>query len=190
VAVVTLFFHTMHVYVIVPLESRRIVPCAVTDHPTAAWVAQRLRKAIPINQKPKYVVCDHDRQYGAEFERVAQTTGIEVFHTPYQAPLANAICERFIGSLRRVCLDYVLVLSVRQPLRILTEYVRYFNQSRPHQGIAQRIPESVAFPRTVASTEKVAPFSAIPAATVKRTTGKVIAFPVLNGPHHDYRWAA
>jgi transposase InsO family protein len=86
---------------------------------------------------------------------------------PYQAPLANAICERFIGSVRRECLDHVLVLGVRQLVRILTDYIRHFNRARPHQGIEQRIPEATQSPPG------------------KQKTGKVIAFPVLNGLHRD-----
>jgi putative transposase len=91
---------------------------------------------------------------------------------PFQAPRANAICERFVGSLRRECLDHVLVLGVRQLVCILADYIRYFNQARPHQGIAQRIPEITQSP---------------PGAL---KTGKVIGFPVLNGLDHDYRCAA
>jgi putative transposase len=130
-----------------------------------------LREATPFGEKPKYLICDNDKKYGAVFERVAKTSGIEVIHTPYQAPRANAICERFVGSLRRECLDHVLVIGVLQLARILKDYIRYFNQARPPQGIAQQIPEATQSPPDVPKT------------------GKLIAFPVLNGLHHDYRWA-
>jgi transposase InsO family protein len=172
VPVVTLFFRTIHAFVIVHRESRRVMHFGVTDHPTDAWLAQQLREATPFDEKPRYLICDNDSKYGAGFERVAKTSGIEVIHTPYQAPLANAICERFVGSLRRECLDHVLVFGVRQLIRILSDYIRYFNQARPHQGIAQETPEATQLPPDVPKM------------------GKVIAFPVLNGLHHDYRWAS
>jgi putative transposase len=103
---------------------------------------------------------------------VAKASGIEVIHTPYEAPGANANCERFMGSLRRECLDHMLVIGELQLIRILKEYVSYFNEARPHQGIAQQIPKPMVSP---AGEPK---------------DGKVIGFPVLNGLHHDYRWAA
>jgi transposase InsO family protein len=118
------------------------------------------------------LICDNDKKYEAGFERVAERSGIEVIHTPYRAPLANAICERFIGNIRRECSDHVLVLSLRQLARILTEYVRYFTQARPHQGIGQQIPERR------------------PLLVSEPQNGKVIASPGLNRLHHGYRWAA
>ena len=135
-------------------------------------MTQQLRDATPFDEKPKYLICDDDKRYGNGFERVAKASGIEVIHTPYQAPQANAICERFVGSLRRECLDHVLVIGVLQLMRILKEYTGYFNHSRPHQAIGQRIPEATQSPPR------------------EPKAGKVIAFPVLNGLHHDYRLAA
>jgi putative transposase len=172
VPVVTLFFQTIHAFVNVQMESRRVVHCGVTAHPTDAWAAKQQREATPFVQIPKVLICDNDSKFGAEFERVAKPSGIELIHRPYQAPRANAICERLVGSLRLECLDHVLVLGLRQLVRILTDYIRYFNQVRPHQGIEQRIPEATQSPPG------------------KPKTGKVIAFPVLNGLHHDDRWDA
>jgi transposase InsO family protein len=158
--------------VIVHHESRRVVHVGVTEHPTDEWITQQLREATPFDEKPKYLICDNDKKYGPEFERVAKASGIEVIHTSYEAPRANAICERFVGSLRRECLDRVLVIGGLQLIRILKEYVIYFNQARPHQGIAQRIPA----PRVSPPGESKA--------------GRVMALPVLNGLHHDYCRAA
>jgi len=135
-------------------------------------MAQQLREATPFKEKPRYLICDNDSKYGSGFERVAQTSGIEVIHTPYQAPRANAICERFIGSVRRECLDHVLVIGVPQLARILKDYVSYFNRSRPHQGIAQQVPGAMQSPPG------------------KPKPGQVIAFPVLNGLQHSYGWAS
>jgi transposase InsO family protein len=171
VPVVTLFFKTIHAFVIVHHESRRVVHFGVTDHPTDEWITQQVRDATPFEEKPKYLICDNDKKYGQMFERVAKASGIVVIHTPCKAPRANAICERFVGSLRRECLDHRLVIGVPQLVRTLKEYVSYFNQARPHQGIAQGIP-----------APRVPPLGA-------PKKGKVMSFQVLNGLHHDYRRA-
>ncbi|RLC71456.1 MAG: hypothetical protein DRI81_17700, partial [Chloroflexi bacterium] len=97
---------------------------------------------------------------------------IEVLKTPYRAPKANAICERFLGSLRRECLDHFLILSERHLHRVVKEYMQYFNHARPHQGIEQRIPCQPERPE------------APPA------SGKVTSRPVLRGLHHNYFWQA
>jgi putative transposase len=189
VPVVTIFFKTLYAFVIVHLESRRVVHVNVTDHPSDAWVAQQLREATPFGVTPKHLIRDNDKKYRSEFDHVAKTCGIDVIHTPYQAPLANSICERFIGSLRRECLDHMLVLGRHQLVRVLIAYVDYFNQSRPHQGIAQQIPESRPSPVPTATTRAIVTFQTSCAKPVQRTAGKVITFPVLNGLHHSYAWA-
>ncbi len=89
---------------------------------------------------PRFLIRDRDSKYGEEFDRVATATGIRVLRTPYRAPNANAYCERMIGSVRRECLDHVLILGERQLLAELTEYGEYHNRVRPHQGINQRVP--------------------------------------------------
>ena len=134
VSAVTLFFKKLHAFVIVHHESRRVVHVGVAEHPTGEWITQQVRDATPFVEKPKYLICDHDKKYGPTFERVAKASGIEVVHTPYEAPRAIANRERFVGSLRRKCLDHVLVMHERQLSRIMKEYDSYFNQARPHRG--------------------------------------------------------
>jgi transposase InsO family protein len=168
-----LFFGTIFVFFIIELGSRRVVHCGVTRHPTDAWVAQQLREATPYGQKPRFLIRDTDDRYGERFSRVAKGTTIDVLRTPVRAPKANAICERFIGSVRRECLDHLIILSERQLYRIIDEYVTYFNHARPHQGIGSCIPD----PITDESNEEPG-------------TGQVVAYPVLGGLHHDYRRAA
>ena len=133
-----LFFRSVFVFVIIELGSRRLVHFGVTRNPTDAWVAQQLREATPFGERPRYLIHDNDRKYGPSFARVAQ--GIEVLRTPYRAPRANAVCERFLGSVRRECLDFFLILSERHLHQVMKEYQAYFNDARPHQGIEQRIP--------------------------------------------------
>ena len=99
--------------------------------------------------------------------------GIRVIRTPIRAPRANATCERFLGSVRRECVDHLLILGEPDLRRVLRAYVAYFNRARPHQGIGQAIPTGA------------------PAVGQQDTaTGRVVAFPILGGLHHDYRRVA
>ncbi len=134
-----LFFQQLFAFFITELGSRRIVHVGVTRSPTDAWAAQQLREATPFGHVPKYLVRDNDAKYGPYFDAIAAGSGIEVLRTPIQAPRANATCERLLGSVRRECLDHILIVSEAHLRRILTEYVTYFNRSRPHQGIDQRV---------------------------------------------------
>ncbi len=167
------FFRPLFGFVITELGSRRIVHVAVTRTPTDQWTAQQLREATPFGESPRYLIHDHDAKYGSHFAAVAVSRGIEVLHTPVQAPRANATCERLVGSVRRECLDHMLLVSESHLQRVLKEYMMYFNRSRPHQGIAQRIPEPTP---TIGSADGDTP--------------KLIACPVLGGLHHDYQRAA
>jgi transposase InsO family protein len=168
-----IFFRTIFVFVIIEIGSRRIVHFGVTRHPTDQWTAQQLREATPFGKGPRFLIRDNDKKYGDSFERVASE--IEVLKIPYRAPRANSYCERFIGSLRRECLDHVIILNERHLHRTVKEYATYFNTDRPHQGIDQRIPGQSERPGTLESPP---------------SNGKLISRPVLNGLHHTYYWAA
>jgi putative transposase len=139
--VTDLRFRSLFAFFIIELRSRKVIHVGVTRSPTDAWTAQQLREATPYGHAPKYLIRDNDLKFGPCFARVAATSGIEILKTPYHAPRANAICERFLGSVRRECLDHLLILSEKQLHRVLRSYVAYFNQARPHQGIQQQIPE-------------------------------------------------
>ena len=104
-------------------------------------VAQQVREATPYDEGPRFLIRDNDSKYGQCFTRVAEDRRIEVLTTPVRAPRANANYERFIGSVRRECLDHMLNLSERHLKRTIGEYVVYFNRARPHQSIGQRIPD-------------------------------------------------
>lgn len=116
-----LWFRNLFVFFIIELGSRRVVHVAVTYAPTDVWVAQQLREATPFDTRPRFLIRDNDRKYGTEFGRAAR--GIEILRAPIRALKANAVCERFLGSVRRECLDHVLILNERQLQRILKEYV-------------------------------------------------------------------
>jgi len=175
-----LLVRPLYAFVLIDLASRRVVPVGVTRHPTDAWVAQQLREATPFAQRPRFLIRDNDSKYGPAFSRVATASGSEEWRTAYRAPKENAICERFLGSVRRACLDHLLVLSephlvLSEPhlRRILQASVRYFNDDRPPQGLQQRMPTaSDGMASTLADT------------------GLVQAVPVLGSLHHSYRRAA
>jgi len=168
-----LFFRSLFAFFIVELHSRKVIHVGVTRSPTDAWTAQPLREATAYGVGPKYLICDNDSKFGMGFARLATTSHIEILKTPYHAPRANAICERFLGSVRRECLDHLLILHEKQLHRVLNAYVHYFNRARPHQGIQQQIPE-----------QKAGSMPPHPGC------GKVLSLPILGGLHHDYRRSA
>jgi len=170
--VTDLLFRPLYAFFIVEVASRRVMRVGVTRHPTDAWVAQQLREATPFGIAPRYLIRDNDSKFGPVFARVAQTSGIDVLRTAYRAPKMNAICERFLGSIRRECLDHLLILGEAHLRRALREYIQYFNDARPHQGIQQRTPMPSG------------------PAHVLRGQGTVRAIPILGGLHHDYQRAA
>ena len=139
--VTDLFFRPLFAFFLIELQSRKVIHVGVTCSPSDPWVAQQLREATPYGQAPKYLIRDNDSKFGSCFTRVATTSSIEILKTPVQAPRANAICERFMRSVRQECLDHLLILHERQLHRILNAYLAYFNQARPHQGIQQQIPD-------------------------------------------------
>ncbi len=168
-----LLFRPLHAFFVIVLETRRVIHVGVTRQPTDAWVAQQLREATPFGQRPIYLLRDNDSKYGAACAHVAAASGITVLRTAYRAPRQNATCARFLGSVRRECLDHLLILGQAQLRRVLRDDVQYFNYHRPHQGLAQRIP---AAPRA--------------GATAAVRDGSVRAIPILHGLHHAYARAA
>jgi len=171
--VTDILFHHRYAFVVVALGSRQVVYIGVTRHPTDAWVAQQLREATPFERHPQYLIRDNDSTYGSAFARVAAASGITELRTAYRAPRQNATCERFLGGVRRECLDHILVLGEAHLRRVLWEYVWYFNHERPHQGLAQRVP--------VAHED---------GGTLPVRGGSVRAIPILGGLHHAYARAA
>ena len=132
-----------------------------------------LREATAYGVGPKYLIRDNDSKFGVGFARLATTSRIEMLKTPYHAPRANAICECFLGSVRRECLDHLLILHEKQLQRVLDTYVQYFNRTRPHQGIKQQIPEP---------NDRIVP--------PHQESGKIVPCPILGGLHYDYRRSA
>jgi transposase InsO family protein len=166
------WFRPIFAFFIVDLHEKRVVHIRVTRAPTEAGTAQQLRQTTPFGECAQVIIRDRDAKFGGEFDRVARGAGMRVVKTAVRTPDMNAVCKRFLGSVRRECLDHVLILSEGHLERVLREYaLSYFNTARPHQGLGQRVP--------VASERN----SYAPGAMV-------IASPVLGGLHHDYRVAA
>ena len=126
-----LFFRAIFVFVVIELGSRRLFHFRVTRSPNDAWVAQQLREATPFGQGPCFLIRDNDNKFGHAFDRVAKGTGIEVLTTPYKAPKANAICERFLGSVRRECLDFFLILNERHLHKSMKQYQSLLQSRSP-----------------------------------------------------------
>ncbi len=167
-----LLFRPIFAFFIVNHATREVVHVGVTRAPTDEWTAQQLREATPYDAGPKYLVRDNDGKFGHHFAAVAEGSGIQVVKIPPRSPNLNPICERFLGSVRRECLDHIRGLGEGHLRRVLDEYTgAYFNKARPHQGLAQRIPAAGVGPPAEAADN-------------------IIATPVLGGLHHDYKRAA
>jgi transposase InsO family protein len=164
----TLTFKTLHVLVFIAHGRRELVHVNVTANPTAAWVWRQLIEATPWGTKPRHLLRDRDAVYGREFRKRTRRIGIDAVATPIHAPKANAIAERVIGTLRRECLDHVIVLDEQHLRSVLAEFARYYNQERPHRTLGLQTPQP----------------------KVRLTIGSVRSRPVLNGLHHIYERAA
>ena len=167
-----LAFRPIFAFFIVKHGSQEVVHFNVTRAPTDARVAQQLREATPDGEGPRFLIRDNDGKYGASFAAAAEGTGIEVVRIPPKSPNLNPICERFLGSVRRECLDHVLILGEDSLRRVLEEWTSHYNTSRPHQGLGQRIPSEAVGKRPA------------------NTDGRMVAWPILGGLHHDYRRVA
>jgi transposase InsO family protein len=163
-------FRLVYVFIIHSHERRRVVHLHVTTTPTAAWVSQQLRQAFPFETAPRYRIRDRDGIYGDEARRCLTSLGIEEVVTAPRAPWQNPYVERLIGSIRRECLDHVIVLNERHLRCLLSSYLDYYHRARPHMGLGYNAPES----RAVEPPER----------------GRVVAEPVLGGLHHRYRRCA
>ena len=137
----------------------------VTAHPTAAWTAQQFRKAFPEDTAPRYLIHDRDHAFAA-LAATASGMGIDDLRTAPRSPWQNAYAERLIGSIRRECLDHLIVVNDAGLSRILTKYLAYYHHSRAHLSLAKDSPQ----PRPIAPP----------------MLGPVVAIPQLGGLHHRY----
>jgi transposase InsO family protein len=136
----TATFRVLFVFVVLSHDRRRIVHLTVTAHPTAAWTAQQLREAWPWDTAPRFLVRDRDGIYGSTFRRVARTMEIDEVLTAPRAPWQNPFVERVIGSLRRECLDHVIVWNERSLRLHLQQYLAYYHDWRTHLALDKDAP--------------------------------------------------
>ena len=162
----TLTGRVLFVLVLLTHHRRRIVHLAVTEHPTAAWTAQQIIEAFPNDTAPRWLLRDRDAIYGDVFRRRVAGMGITAVITSPSSPWQNPYAERLIGSIRRKCLDHVIVLGERHLRRLLTAYLTYYHGARTHLALEKDAP----------TTRRVQ----------TPTEGPVVAFPEVGGLHHRY----
>jgi transposase InsO family protein len=135
----TVFLRRLYVLLYMELATRRVIWFAVTDSPNAAWVSQQARNVSwelnELGGKARFLIHNHDHKYGGGSDRVFEADGVAVIRTPIAAPRANSHMERQIGSTRRECLDWLLILNRRHLERVLTEWLEHYNTARPHRGL-------------------------------------------------------
>jgi putative transposase len=150
VTVDTVSLRRLYVLVFIELQTRMVRVAGVTAHPTGEWVTQQARNLINLftdrTLPVRFLIRDRDAKFTAAFDEVFRSEGVRILRTPVQAPRANAIMERWFGSLRRECLDRLLIVGRRHLERVLQVYVQHYNTHRPHRSLDQRAP-NCALPR-------------------------------------------
>ena len=138
----TVFLRRLYILVMVEHGRRRVHIAGITAHPTGAWVTQQARNLLmelgDRADRFRFLIRDRDSKFTAAFDAVFTGADIRIIRTPIRAPRANAIAERFIGTLRRECLDHILIAGPRRLDVVLREYVQHFNNHRPHRSLHQR----------------------------------------------------
>jgi putative transposase len=174
---VTLTFRVLYVFVVIEHGSRRLLHVNVTAHPTAPWTMQQLRETIPVDHAYRLLIHDRDSIFSKDVDQSVRHMGLHVLKTPIRTPLANAICERVIGTLRRECLDFVIPLNEGHLYRILKEWVAYYNAGRPHMTLGPSIPQPPpSLPALLHESRHQLPSHL-----------RIAGNPILAGLHHDYR---
>ena len=162
----TLTFRTLYVFVVLSLDRRRIVHFNVTSSPTAEWTSLQLTQTFPFDTAPRFLIRDRDGIYGKKVLDTLKAVDIQQIVTSRKSPWQNGYCERVIGSIRRECLDHIIVLNHWHLRKILRQYIDYFHESRTHLGLEKDCPDS----RIVQGPE----------------IGVIKSKPVLGGLHHRY----
>jgi putative transposase len=164
--VATATLRILYGVIILDHDRRRVIHFDVTRNPTQAWLAHQITEAFPWDTVPRYLLRDRDTSYGLVFRDCVRAMGIEEVVTAPSSPWQNPRVERIFGSIRRECLDYVIIFNETHLRRVLSCYFRYYHQSRMHLSLNKECPD----PR------RIQPPSA----------GKIVAFPKVGGLHHRY----
>ena len=166
----TATFRVLYCFIILGHDRRRVIHFNITTNPTARWTAQQITEAFPFDEAPAYLIRDRDGCYGTEFRDRVEKMGIEEVPTAPRSPWQNPYCERVIGSIRRECLDHVIVLNDRHLKRILSAYFDYYHNCRTHLSLERNSP--------------------VPRGVEPPSRGAVISIPQVGGLHHRYTRAA
>jgi hypothetical protein len=141
----TVFLRRLYVLFFIELDTRRVHLAGVTANPTGTWVTQQARNLTQVLgdriHPVKYLIRDRDTKFTTSFDEVFRSEGANIIVTPVRSPRANAFAERFVRTVRRECLDRILVFGRRHLHEILLEYVDHYNRHRPHRGISQSAPQ-------------------------------------------------
>ncbi len=162
----TIRFQVLYVFLVLAHDRRRIVHFNVTSHPTAEWTAQQLREAFPFKQIPRYLLRDRDCIFCGEFRKQVKAMGIKEVPSAPRSPWQRAYVERVIGTIRRECLDRVIVFNEASLHRHVKSFMAYYHKSRTHLSLAKDTPEA----RPVQAAEG----------------GRIVAIPQAGGLHHRY----
>jgi transposase InsO family protein len=165
----TITFKILFVMIILSHDRRRVLHFNVTRHPSAIWAGRQIVEAFPWDTAPKYMIRDRDRIYGNEFQDRVKNMDINEILTSPQSPWQNGYCERLIGSIRRDCLNHMIVLNEKHLRRILKDYFEYYHNDRTHLGLEKDTPDM----REVQT---------------KTSDTKLVAMPRVGGLHHRYIW--
>ena len=163
----TATFRVLFVFVVLSHARRRVLHVQVTDHPSQDWTMQQIREAFPWDQGCRYLLRDGDAIYGDDWVEMTKGLGIEEVITAPRSPWQNPFVERLIGSVRRECLDHIIVWNERSLRRTLRSYFAYYQDSRTHLALAKDAPES----RAVEKPER----------------GRIVVIPQVGGLHHRYQ---
>ena len=166
----TATLRVLYCFIVLRHDRRRVVHFNATAHPTAQWTAQQITEAFPFDETPCYMIRDRDGIYGDFFQTRVKNMGIDEVRIAPRAPWQNSYCERVIGSIRRECLDRVIMLNEFHLKRILTSYFDYYHCSRTHLSLNRNAP----MPREVEPPSQ----------------GDVISTAQVGGFHHRYTRAA
>jgi putative transposase len=132
---------SLYVFVLMELGRRKILHFNVTDHPSADWTQQQLREALPDEHPFRFLIHDRDSIFSRELDKAVATMSVRALRTPPQAPPANAVCERLVGTIRRECLDFLIPLGQRHLKDILNRWVLHYNHGRVHMSLGPGIPD-------------------------------------------------
>jgi len=161
----TIFFKSIHVFVAISHDRRKILHFAVTANPHSQWAIQQLRETFAFDETTKYVIRDNDKIFSEDFKLHIRNFGLEDTPTAPRSPWQNPIAERVIGTLRRECLDRMIILNEKHLHDVLYEYiVEYYNVSRTHMSLEKDSPEHRPIQKD----------------------GKIVSKPILGGLHHVY----